>query len=73
VEKWLIKIGIALIIVGVVFYLFRRTGVFLGRLPGDIVIERDGFRVWFPIVSCLVVSGIITGVFWIISLLQKLL
>ncbi len=67
------KIGIALIIVGVVFYLFRRTGIVLGRLPGDIVIERDGFRVWFPIVSCLVVSGIITGVFLIISLLQKLL
>jgi len=72
-EKWLIRFGVALVIVGVVFLLLKRTGLVLGRLPGDIVIEREGFHFWFPVVSCLVVSGVITAVFWVISLLRKLL
>jgi hypothetical protein len=72
-EKWLIKFGIVLLIVGVTFLLLRRMGLVLGRLPGDIVIEREGFRFWFPIVSCLVVSGLITAVFWVVSLLRKIL
>ena len=72
-EKWLIRFGVALVIVGVVFLLLKRTGLVLGRLPSDIVIEREGFHFWFPVVSCLVVSGVITAVFWVISLLRKLL
>jgi len=72
-EKWLIRFGVALVIVGVVFLLLKRTGLVLGRLPGDIVIEREGFHFWFPVVSCLVVSGVITAVFWVISLLRKFL
>ncbi|HAA86204.1 MAG TPA: DUF2905 domain-containing protein [Kosmotogaceae bacterium] len=69
----MIRFGVALVIVGVVFLLLKRTGLVLGRLPGDIVIEREGFHFWFPVVSCLVVSGVITAVFWVISLLRKLL
>lgn len=35
-------------------------GVPLGRLPGDIVIERDGFRLYLPIVTCILVSLALT-------------
>lgn len=37
----------------------------LGNLPGDIRIERDGFRVFIPLTTCLVVSGI----FWLVQML----
>lgn len=38
----------------------------LGRLPGDIHIQRDGFSFFFPLTSCLLVSGLISLVAWIV-------
>jgi len=43
---------------------------FLGRLPGDLRIERPGFRLYIPIASCVVISLILTGVLWLISKLR---
>ena len=37
----------------------------MGRLPGDIVIERPGVHIYFPIVSCLVISLVLTLLFWV--------
>jgi hypothetical protein len=37
-----------------------------GRLPGDIAIERDNFRFYFPLTTCLIVSVILTGVLWLV-------
>jgi len=42
----------------------------LGKLPGDIRIERPGFRFYFPITTCLLLSGGLTGVFWLVSKLR---
>ena len=42
----------------------------LGKLPGDIRIERDGFRFYFPLTTCLLLSGGVTGLFWLISKLR---
>lgn len=42
----------------------------LGRLPGDIVIERDGFRFYFPLATCILLSVLLTAIVW---LLQHLL
>ena len=39
----------------------------LGRLPGDIAIRRDGFSFYFPLTSCLVVSLLISVVFWVVG------
>jgi len=39
----------------------------LGRLPGDVRLERAGLRIYLPITSCLLVSGVLTGVFWLAS------
>jgi len=54
----LIEIGLALVVVGLLWPWLGRLG--LGRLPGDIVIERGNFRFYFPIVTCLVVSGVVS-------------
>lgn len=43
---------------------------FLGRLPGDIHIERPGLRIHLPITSCLLVSAIASALWWLFSRLR---
>jgi len=62
-SKWLIIAGVALIVVGLAWPLLAKLG--LGRLPGDIVVRREGFSFYFPIVTCLIVSGVIGLLLWI--------
>ncbi|MFW6121838.1 MAG: DUF2905 domain-containing protein [Petrotogales bacterium] len=70
-ERILIKIGILLIIIGFTIFLFRKIGIPFGKLPGDIHISRDGFEMWIPITTCLVISGLITVVLWLINFLSS--
>ena len=60
IGKWLIVIGLGLAVVGGALWVMGRVGVPLGRLPGDIRIERDGFRFYFPITSSILVSVALT-------------
>lgn len=53
-QKLLITLGIAILLLGLLWPLFAKLG--LGRLPGDIHVEREGFRFHFPIVSSLLIS-----------------
>ena len=62
--RWLISIGVALIILGVLWPWLARMG--LGRLPGDIHIERDGFQFFFPITTGLLISAVLTLVLWLL-------
>jgi len=59
----LIYIGILLIVLGLLWPWLQKFG--LGRLPGDIVIERGNSRFYFPIVTSLIISLIITLIFWL--------
>jgi len=59
----LIYIGILLIVLGLLWPWLQKSG--LGRLPGDIVIDRGNFRFYFPITTSLIVSLIITLIFWL--------
>ena len=59
----LIVLGAILLVVGIAWPLITRSG--LGRLPGDIVVERGNFRFYFPIVTSLLISAIITLVAWL--------
>jgi len=63
-SRWLIGIGLVLV-VGLLWLWLGRLG--LGRLPGDIVIERGNFRFYFPIVTCLVVSGVVSLILWFLN------
>ncbi len=60
IGKWLIVIGLGLAVVGGLLWVMGRVGVPLGRLPGDIRIEREGFRFYFPITSSILVSVALT-------------
>jgi hypothetical protein len=63
VRRILIVAGIILLIAGLLWPFLTRLG--LGRLPGDIAIERQNFRFYFPIVTSLVVSVVLTLLFWL--------
>lgn len=43
----------------------------LGRLPGDIAVERPNFRFYFPVVTCIVLSLLLTGILWLVRHFQK--
>ena len=60
IGKWLIIIGLGLAVVGGLLWALGRVGVPLGRLPGDIRIERDGFSFYFPLTSSILVSIALT-------------
>lgn len=59
----LILLGVVLICVGLFWPWLQKIP--LGRLPGDIVIKREGFRLFLPITSCLVVSGVLSLILWL--------
>lgn len=52
--RWLIIVGITLVLIGITWPWLQKLG--LGRLPGDIVVERGNFRFYFPITTSIVIS-----------------
>ena len=64
VSRTLIVIGLAIVLVGLLWPLIARLG--LGRLPGDIVVERGNFRFYAPLATSLLVSLILTAILWLI-------
>ena len=55
----LIVLGIVLVFVGLAIVLKIRIP-YLGKLPGDIRIEKEGFRFYFPLVTCIIISILLT-------------
>jgi hypothetical protein len=58
IQKTFIIIGILFVLVGLLFPLLKDVG--LGRLPGDIVIKKEKSSFYFPIVTCILVSIIVS-------------
>jgi hypothetical protein len=66
IGKSLIFFGIILIVIGSLFVLFGKVPWF-GRLPGDIVIKREGLTVYFPVATMVLLSLLLTILFNIIG------
>ncbi len=62
--RWLILIGLACIVAGIAWMLLERVGIRLGRLPGDIAIRGRNGAFYFPIVTCLLISALLTLLGW---------
>ena len=62
--KILVFAGLLIVAVGVLFLLSDKIG-WIGRLPGDITIRRERFTFHFPLATCLLVSLILSLLFWI--------
>lgn len=63
IRKLLIVVGLLLVAAGLLWPWLSRLG--LGRLPGDIAIERQNFSFYFPVVTCLAISAVLTLLFWL--------
>jgi hypothetical protein len=67
--KYLLIAGILIVIVGLLIYFFHPYFKWIGRLPGDIRIERQNFKFYFPITTMIIFSLIATLLF---SIFKKL-
>ena len=63
ISRILVVLGLALVAAGLLWALLLKLG--LGRLPGDIIIEREGFRLYIPIATSLLVSVALSLLFWL--------
>lgn len=62
-QRVLITLGIVLLVVGLAWPWLQKLGLF--RLPGDIVIERENFRFYFPITSMIILSLVFSLLLWL--------
>ena len=63
--RFLILLGLAILLVGLLWPYLSRLG--LGRLPGDIVIQRDNVTFYFPLMTCLLLSLLFSLVLWVVN------
>jgi hypothetical protein len=63
--RFLIVLGVLIVVIGLLWPYLSKLG--LGHLPGDIVIERDGVTIYIPIVTCLLLSLLLSAVLWLVG------
>jgi hypothetical protein len=64
-QRLLIGIGLTLVLAGIAWPLLARIG--LGRLPGDIMIQRGSTNFYFPLVTCIIVSIVLSALMWLFN------
>jgi Protein of unknown function (DUF2905) len=64
-QRFLIGLGLVILAVGIVWPILSRIG--FGRLPGDIVYEHDGTTFYFPLVICILISVVLSVLFWLFN------
>ena len=64
-SRFLIVLGLVILALGLLWPVLARLG--LGSLPGDIVIERGNLSFYFPLATCVIVSVLLSVVFWLFS------
>ena len=64
IRRLLIVAGAALLAAGLAWPWIAQLG--LGRLPGDVAMERGNVRIYFPVVTCLLISAVLTLLFWLL-------
>lgn len=62
-QRTLIAIGIAIVVIGLLWPWLVKLP--LGRLPGDIIIDRPGLKIFFPVTTMIIVSLILSLLFWL--------
>jgi hypothetical protein len=70
--KTLMLLGAGVFLLGLVFWLANLLGAGnplqqLGKLPGDIRIEKPGFSFYFPLTTCILISLVVSGIIWLIG------
>lgn len=66
---FLVIVGALIVLIGIL-WLIGPSIPWLGRLPGDIRVERENFRFYFPLATCLLLSLALTLVLWLVNKLR---
>lgn len=69
--RLLVKLGLLLIVAGGLVYLIGRLGIPLGRMPGDLTWRRKNVVVYFPLATSIVLSLLLTLVFYLLSRFRR--
>ena len=64
--KTLVVVGLGLVVLGLLVWLGGKMNLPLGRLPGDIRVERSNFKFYFPLTTCLLLSVVLTVIMWLL-------
>ena len=64
-QRFLIGLGLIILVAGLAWPWLARIG--LGRLPGDILIQRGGTTFYFPLVTCIIISIVLSAAFWLFN------
>jgi uncharacterized membrane protein len=64
-SRFLILLGLAILAAGLLWPLLTRLGI--GRLPGDIVVQRGNFTFYFPLATCVLISILLSALFWLFN------
>lgn len=64
--KILIIMGLCIILMGILLMIIDKIP-FLGKLPGDIRIQKENFSFYFPITTCIIISVVLSLIFWLFS------
>lgn len=67
IGRVLVLSGVVLVVLGGIMLLAGRAGVPLGRLPGDITYRGKNTVVYFPVVTCIVISVVLSLIFWLVA------
>ncbi|HGX93860.1 MAG TPA: DUF2905 domain-containing protein [Candidatus Tenderia sp.] len=62
-QRFLILAGISLLILGLLWPLIQKLG--LGRLPGDIAVEKENFSFYFPLTTSIIISLVLSLLVWL--------
>lgn len=65
IAKILMILGAGLLVLGVAWQFGWVQALKLGRLPGDIAVERENFRFYLPITTCLLISAVLGLISWL--------
>jgi len=65
--KYIIITGVLIVLLGVLIYFFHDKLSWIGRLPGDIRIERENFKFYFPVTTMIIFSLVITIIIQLIK------
>ena len=65
--KWVVAIGLFIVIIGVIIYFFHDKLHWIGRLPGDIRIEKENFKFYFPITTMIIFSLLLTALIQVVK------
>ena len=67
ISKYLIYFGVFLLFLGSILYFLSKLGIGIGKLPGDILIQKENFTFYFPLATCVIISLLVTIIFGLLT------